>query len=84
MNPKRIVPVIVLVIIAIVLIVRENAMHLSKVMISGKTMGTTYNITYLADGGINYKNEIDSPAEGMEHVVVDLYPWFGNLLFQHP
>ena len=60
MNPKRIVPVIILLIIAIVLIVRENAMHLSKVMISGKTMGTTYNITYLADGGINYKNEIDS------------------------
>ena len=53
-------PILLILVVFIVWKVRQKTEKLEKVQLSGETMGTYYNITYLHPEGINYKKDIDS------------------------
>ncbi len=59
-NLRRILPVLIILMIFMFWIIREKKVKAIEVSISGRTMGTTYNITYLAKGGTDFQQQIDS------------------------
>jgi thiamine biosynthesis lipoprotein len=64
MNPpwrKRQAFVLFIIIASLVIWYQHDPAEQPKeINLTGKTMGTTYHITYISDSGINFQNDLDS------------------------
>lgn len=60
LHKSRIYPIVLVFIVFLVWMYRQNNGQVEKVSFNGQTMGTYYNIIYLHPEGINIKIEIDS------------------------
>ena len=60
LHKSRIYPVILVLVVFVVWMFRQNSDKLEKVSFNGETMGTYYNIIYLHPEGSNYKSTVDS------------------------
>lgn len=59
-HKSRIYPVVLILVVFVVWMFRQNSEKLEKVSFNGETMGTYYNIIYLHPDGTNYKSAVDS------------------------
>ena len=59
-HKSRIYPVVLILVVFVVWMFRQNSEDLEKVSFNGETMGTYYNIIYLHPDGTNFKSAVDS------------------------
>lgn len=59
-SKSSIYPILLIIVVFIVWIIRQNATELERVSFNGQTMGTYYNIIYLYPENLSFKSEIDS------------------------
>jgi len=60
LHKSRIYPIVLVFIVFLVWMYRQNNRQLEKVSFNGQTMGTYYNIIYLHPDGLNLKDGIDT------------------------